>query len=104
MKKESRIFWIGIALILSMSPGWTTPSSENQDLIPLAEKFLDHLIKNETQDAIGMLDETMTKALPPDKLEKMWPMLQKQVGKFEEVQATRREEQGVPYCIPHLPF
>jgi len=94
MKKESLIFWIGIALTLSMSPGWAAQPAENQDLIPLAEKFLNHLIKNETQDAIGMLDETMTKALPPDKLEKMWPMLQMQVGKYEEVQATRREEQG----------
>ena len=46
------------------------------------------------QAAIEMFDETMSKALPPDKLDKMWPMLQLQAGKFEEIVTSRQEHQG----------
>jgi len=55
---------------------------------------LNHLIQNEMQAAVAMFDETMTKALPPQDLEKMWPLLQVQAGEFEEIAASREETQG----------
>ena len=93
MRKYTYFPWIAVALVIGVSLGWSKQSTENQNLIPLAEKFLNHLIQNETKDAIAMFDATMTKALPPKKLEKMWPMLQLQTGVFEKISASRLEKQ-----------
>jgi dienelactone hydrolase len=94
MSKHRYLRWTIVAIAFGISTGWAMSSTGNQDLIPLAEKFLSHLIQNESEDAIAMFDKTMTKALPSEKLEKMWPMLQLQAGVFEEIIASRLEEQG----------
>jgi dienelactone hydrolase len=103
--KILRNLTIGFGIIFFFAPAFgiihpypntglcSIPTSD-KNLVLLAEKFLHHLIQNETQDAIAMFDETMTRALPPEKLEKMWPMLQLQAGKFEEIQAARTDNQA----------
>lgn len=108
MNKEYKITWkvftwLGIAFCLAPTLGMRLPihntkldflPASDQNLVPLAKKFLNHLIQNETQDAVAMFDTTMTKTLPPEKLGKLWPMLQMQAGKFEEIQASRQDRQG----------
>jgi len=101
INKHNILLWLIVVLTVGFSLGWKNQSTGKQHLVPLAKTFLNHLIQSEIEDAIAMFDATMTKALPPKKLEKMWPMLQLQTGVFENITASRVEKQG-PYRIVFL--
>lgn len=79
-----------------------TPSAgagpSTTDLVPLAQDFVNLLVKGDFESAEARFDATMKEAMPTSKLEETWNALIGQVGAFKQQIGTRTQE-AAPYHI-----
>jgi alpha-beta hydrolase superfamily lysophospholipase len=69
-------------------------ASERQDVRQLGQAFIDLLAQGRYREAAGSFDETMTKLVPPAKLEQLWASLAATNGAFRERVGARRDRVG----------
>lgn len=70
------------------------PTVDPATLEQSAIQFVQQMAAGEFAAAVSGFDPTMLKALPADKLEATWKQVLAQSGAFQQVVATRREEQS----------
>ncbi|MCP5051276.1 MAG: DUF3887 domain-containing protein [bacterium] len=85
---RSKIFFI---ILLVFLVGLTACKSGDNQFERDARKFVDQLANGQFEEAFGTFDQTMSGALPLEKLEEVWDRLQDQTGNFQKQLSTRRE-------------
>ncbi len=70
------------------------PAVDPAALEPKAAAFVEQMAAGDFNAAIADFDDTMLKVLPADKLKQTWDQVVGQVGAFQQVLSTRREEQS----------
>ena len=68
-----------------------TQSPVAELLSPIATGFVQKLARGEFAEAVTQFDETMTKALPADRLEMVWKNVTQAVGDYRESTGTHHE-------------
>ena len=71
----------------------TTPASAPTTMVPLAQAFIDQLVKGDFASAVKGFDSTMAQAMPETKLKDTWAQLLAQVGTFQQQTGTHTLEQ-----------
>ena len=66
--------------ILPLAVAEEQKASKPVDITASAKRFVELLAKNDFSSAVKDFDETMTRVMPPDKLEKVWASLLAQTG------------------------
>jgi len=66
--------------------------SEDGKLETMAKDLVDLLVKGDYEKAVTNFDDTMTKALPTDKLQEVWNTIIAQTGAFVEQLGVRKEK------------
>lgn len=74
-------------------PPTPQPAGSPEDLVPLAQAFVDQLVQGDFAAAESRFDDTMKTALPEAKLKDTWGQLIAQVGAFQKQLGTRTVEQ-----------
>ena len=69
------------------------PETENVGLKASAKEFVDLLVNGDFATAPQNFDETMSSALPADKLEEIWKVTTEQTGPFKQQIGVRTEKQ-----------
>jgi len=82
-----------IAAAIFLTPVLSS-SQINQDFVNKAGAFVDSLLAENYQAAVKEFDETMSRALPEEKLKQIWEKLQTQAGLFKEKLGVRTEQKG----------
>ena len=70
-----------------------TSTAAPTNLVPLAQAFVDQLVKGDFTTAASRFDSTMLSAMPEAKLKDTWQQLIAQVGAFQQQTGTRTAEQ-----------
>ena len=96
--------YLSFILLLSLALAHTalaTPETDSTEvkLAALGTQFITHLEKGEFPAALGMLDSTMTKALPGDKLADLWKSLPAQLGGAYQGRGPARLEKKGKYEV-----
>jgi fermentation-respiration switch protein FrsA (DUF1100 family) len=78
-----------IALVLLAANDLSADSDEPE---ALARKFVEQLQKENFDAAVADFDDTMRKAIPPEKLKEIWKGLQDKFGKLKEFGKLRSEK------------
>lgn len=71
-----------------------SPPSDFSRLVPLAQKFINLLAENKWTEATALFDQVMLKALPAEKLARIWTQLTKQYGPFKGQGVTSTQVVG----------
>lgn len=77
-----------ISLVVFSQP---PKSPKSLDLSTQAKEFINLLVKEDYATAVKQFDETMSKALPPEKLQQTWKTLISQAGAFKRQVNARLE-------------
>lgn len=75
------------------APGTSSPKEEA--LSPIAIAFVQKLARGDFASAVSQFDETMTKALPADRLEAVWKNITRSVGAYQQSTGTHYESGDV---------
>ncbi|MHA6252797.1 DUF3887 domain-containing protein [Oceanobacillus sp. CAU 1775] len=67
-------------------------TAENEEIIQLAEAFIEQLNAGEYQEATAKFDETMSEQFSASELEETWISLNEQLGGFIDKEFNRVEE------------
>ncbi len=75
------------------SNGQTTEEQgEDEEVIAVAENFMDQLSKGLYEEATELFDETMTEQLGPEELEELWKSVQDQLGEIIDYEFQQIDE------------
>lgn len=75
------------------SNGQTTEEQgEDEEVIAVAENFMDQLSKGLYEEATEPFDETMTEQLGPEELEELWKSVQDQLGEIIDYEFQQIDE------------
>jgi dienelactone hydrolase len=77
---------------VTTGPGTAQEAPIETDLQSAARRFVSIWASGDYQGATGTFDETMSKAMPPEKMKEAWESLTARAGKFEEITGTRTEK------------
>ena len=83
-----------LLVLLVASLGSATPADEPKSPERQAESLVDHFHRGDFFKAASGFDETMSKALPPDKLQQIWNQVLNSAGAMEKRLAVRTESVG----------
>lgn len=71
---------------------FSAEDEENEQLISMAETFIDQLNEGKYEEATKNFDETMSELLAAEDLEELWVSLNSQIGEFLDQEYTTTEE------------
>lgn len=80
--------------MLSCAPKKVQEAPNAAQIIPPAQEFVNQLVQKDYTGAAKKFDDTMMKALPPDKLQSTWETLLQQAGAFKSQVGVRTEKQN----------
>ena len=88
--------WFLLALLASGCVVAAEPQKQarGQDIVPMAEQFVERLEKGDFSAAVKTFDRTMSEVLPAEKLKQTWESLIAQVGALKSRLNTRVERVG----------
>ena len=98
MTRQVSIALLAIALVGAVAAAAKEGRPAAVDLQAAANQFIDQLAAGEFDKAVEQFDQTMTGAMPAEKLDEIWGTIQAQAGRFLERTGVRTAEQG-PYRI-----
>jgi hypothetical protein len=87
------LFLVVLGLVGACARTQAEEPSRPEDVVALAQEFVEFLAMGNSAGAVENFDDTMKKALPPDKLQEIWKALIGQVGPFKRPVSTRTEKQ-----------
>lgn len=83
-----------VGCLTSCGPARPQQSSRAAEIIPLAQEFIELVVKEDFAAAEQRLDATMKDAMPAAKLEEGWKSLLAEVGPFKRQGDARAENSG----------
>ena len=103
MHKPVSASLLAVILILIARAGSSQQASQPPDLAASAKRFVELLVKEDYAAAVKDFDETMTKAMPPEKLKEAWTSILAKAGPFQrqvsvEVAKVPKYKIGVVTC------
>jgi dienelactone hydrolase len=89
--RTMRVFGCVLLLIVSATQ-LEAQVPAGTDLELKAREFIELIFAKKTDAIAPLVDETMNKAMPPDKLVQLVGQIERQMGAFEGIEGTRRED------------
>ena len=83
MNNPVRVWGVVVFGIFSLAAAEEKETARSGDFITSAKRFLGLLEQGDFSSAVKDFDDTMTKVMPPEKLEKVWTSLVAQAGPFK---------------------
>ncbi|MGD0651668.1 MAG: alpha/beta fold hydrolase [Verrucomicrobiia bacterium] len=94
MKKNSMKNLLGTATLIFVSACIAFCQTGPREPVVVAKEFVDLLVKGDFAAAAKNFDETVSAALPPDKLREVWTALNAQAGAFQKQLGTQSGQYG----------